>query len=241
VQVVVRDGAGTVVNRVTGPTSAGFHRVSWDFRYASRNVVDVGDTGTGQGFPALPGTYTATLVKVEGGQVTALAGPVSFDVTPLRDGALPRASNEVIAQFRTELEAFQRDLARADQRLDDLIEKIEAMQTALERAERGDTALTRRLYAARLELLDLRKRVEGSEAKDEVGERDPPSPGNRFFVGARGLNTTYGPTELHRQTVAAGRNELAALVTELDRMAEGVMPELERALAAAGAPPVERR
>jgi photosystem II stability/assembly factor-like uncharacterized protein len=239
VQVVVRDQTGTVVNRVTGPTSSGVHRVSWNLRYASTDLVDFGDTGTGNGFPVGPGTYTATLVKIEAGEVTELAGPVSFDVALLRDGALPRVSNEVIAQFRAELEAFQQDLARADNVLDELIEKIEAMQTALDRAEVGDTALTRRLYMTRLELLDLRQAIEGSEAKDEIGERDPPSLGNRYFVGVRGLNTTYGPTELHRSTVAAGRNELAALETELDRIVEQVMPELERALEAAGAPPIE--
>jgi photosystem II stability/assembly factor-like uncharacterized protein len=241
VQVIVRDPAGAVVNRVNGPTSAGFHRVNWDLRYASTNVVVFGDTGTGNGFPVLPGSYTATLVKIEEGEVTELAGPVSFDVEPLRAGALPRVSNEVIAAFRAELETFQRDLARADKLLDELIEKIEAMQTALDRAEVGDTALTRRLYATRLELLELRTAVEGSEAKDEIGERDPPTPGNRFFVGVRGLRTTYGPTDMHRGTVAAGRNELAALETELDRMVEQVMPELARALEAAGAPPIEGR
>jgi hypothetical protein len=240
VQIVVRDQAETVVNRVTGPTSKGFHRVSWNLRYASTDLVDFGDTGTGNGFPALPGTYSATLVKVEAGQITELAGPVSFNVEPLKDGALTRASNQVIAQFRAELEAFQHDLAHADNVLDELIEKVEAMQTALERAEVGDTALTRRLYATRLDLLDLRQAIEGSEAKDEIGENDPPTLGNRYSVGVRGLNTTYGPTELHRRTVAAGRNELAALETELDRMVEQVMPELERALEAAGAPPIER-
>jgi photosystem II stability/assembly factor-like uncharacterized protein len=241
VQVVVRDAAGTVVNRVDGPTGSGVHRVSWDLRYASADVVEFGDTGTGRGFLVLPGSYTATLVAIEQGQVSELVGPVSFAVEPLRDGALPRVPNDIVAAFRAELETFQQDLARADNILDDLVERVEAMQTALERADVGDTALTRRLYATRVELLELRAAVEGSEAKDEIGEeRDRPSPRNRYSVGARGLNTTYGPTEMHRQAVAAGRRELAALETELSRMAEQVMPELERALETVGAPPIER-
>jgi hypothetical protein len=164
---------------------------------------------------------------------------VSFKVVPLRDGALPRAANEVIAAFREEMETFQQDLQRTDNLLDEQIQKVEAMQTALERAEADDPQLAARLYGTRLELLDLREAMEGSEAKGEIGARDPPSPGNRFFVGWRGLSTTYGPTELHRRTVQAGRNELAALRSALDRIAEQVMPELERALKAAGAPPIE--
>jgi hypothetical protein len=45
---------------------------------------------------------------------------------------------------------------------------------------------------------------------------------------------------MHRRAVAAGRSELAELESGLDRVAEQVMPELERALEAAGAPPIER-
>jgi photosystem II stability/assembly factor-like uncharacterized protein len=239
VQVVVRDAAGTVVNRVTGPDSAGFHRVSWDLEYASTDVVDVGEEGTGNGYLVSPGAYTATLVAIVSGNVTELAGPVTFSVEPLEEGALPRASAEVIAAFRAEVQEFQHDLARANHTLDGLIDKISAMQTALERASGSDTALTRRLYTARLTLLELRRAVDGNEAKDEIGERDPPGPGSRYYVGVRGLHTTYGPTDLHRSTVAAGRSELAAIETDLDRMVAEVMPELERALEAVGAPPIE--
>ena len=240
VQIVVRDTGGTVIDRVDGATSAGFHRASWDLRYAPKGLIDPEDPSEGfGGFWALPGTYTATLVKIEEGEVRELAGPVSFEVVPLRDGALPRKSNEVIAAFREEVETFQQDLQRAEDLLDEQIQKVEAMQTALERAEADDPQLAARLYRTRLELLDLREAVEGSEAKEEVGERGPPSPGNRFFVGVRGLSTTYGPTELQQRTVQAGRAELAALRGELDRIADQVMPELERALEAAGAPPIE--
>jgi hypothetical protein len=137
------------------------------------------------------------------------------------------------------MEAFQQDLARANNLLDELIQKVEAMQTALERAEDDVPELAAQLYQTRLELLGLREAMEGNEAKDEIGENDPPSPGNRFFVGWRGLSTSYGPTEMHRSTLQAGRNELAALRSEVERIAEQVMPELERALREAGAPPIQ--
>ena len=90
VQIVVRDQAGTVVNRVNGPASAGFHRVNWELDYSSKEIIAPGDTGTGNGFPALPGPHTASLVKIHAGEVTELAGPESFDVVPLRDGVLPK-------------------------------------------------------------------------------------------------------------------------------------------------------
>ena len=238
VQVVVRDQAGNVVNRVDGPASSGFHRVAWDLEHASREVVEPGDEGSGGGFLALPGTYTATLVRIEEGEVAELAGPESFEVVPLRDGALPRVADEVVAEFRADVAAFARDLTETENLLDEQIEKVEAMQVALRRAETDDPGLAGRLYDTRLELLEIRVALEGSEAKDEVGEGGPPTPDDRLDVGEDGLDTTYGPTEHHRQTVAAGRNELAAIRAEIDRMASE-LAELESALEAAGAPPVE--
>ena len=71
-----------------------------------------------------------------------------------------------------------------------------------------------------------------------MGERGPPTPASRLSVGFRGLGTSHGPTELHRRAVRAGRAELAPIRAEVERMADEVVPALERAVEAAGAPPV---
>ncbi|NIP78320.1 MAG: hypothetical protein GWM90_03615, partial [Gemmatimonadetes bacterium] len=88
--------------------------------------------------------------------------------------------------------------------------------------------------------LDLRERLDDSEARDEVGERGPPTPGDRLNFAEEGLETTYGPTPLHRSMLEAGRNELAPLQAEVERMAE-VVAELESAVLEAGAPGIDNR
>jgi len=243
VLVVVKDENGTVVNRVAGPTSAGFHRVNWDLEYPSKDVVDLGSEEFGapgdDGFMATPGTYTATLTKIEEGTMTTLSDPITFEVVPLREGTLDGAPHEEIAAFREEVEALQQDLSTTANTLEQQLDKVHAMQTALARAEREAPQLVTQLHEARTQLLDLREAMEGSEAKDEIGERDPPTPSSRLFVGYRALRTTYGPTEMHREMIAVGRSELATIQSQLDDLVENVMPELESALEAAGAPPLE--
>lgn len=240
VQVVIRDDDGTVVNRVNGPTSAGIHRVNWELDLASNGLIGLeGGGGFGGGFPAMPGTYTATLVKIEAGEVTELAGPMEFDVVPAFDAALPRMADSDVAAFREQVEAFMLDMTRTSNLLEEQIQKVEAMQTALSRADTPDPALSTRLYQARLDLLNIQERMEGSEAKGEVGERGPPTPGDRMYVGFQGLNSTYGPTRMHRQAVAAGLAEFAPIRAEVQRMADTVVPGLMDALEATGAPPIE--
>ena len=239
VQVVVRGTDGRVINRVSGPTSAGVHRVNWELDYSSSALIGLsGGGGFGGGFLALPGRYTAELVKIEQGAVTTLDGPVEFEVVEL-EGSLPRVTNAVIEGFRAEFEAFQLDLTEAQNSLNEQIDWIEALQTALSRADNPDADLNQRLYDTRLQLLDLREQMRGSEARGEIGERSPPTPMSRLFTGFRGLNSTYGPTELHRQTVAAGIAELAPIASEIERMV-AVVDGLHDEVMATGAPPVER-
>jgi hypothetical protein len=239
VQVVIRDRNGTVINRVDGPTSAGVHRVAWDFDYSSNAMIGLeGGGGFGGGFWALPDTYTATLIKVEEGEVTELSGPAEFRVEPAFEGALERVPADVVMAFREEVEAFAHDLTETSNLLQEQIQKVEAMQTALSRADSLDPDLNDRLYQTRLELLELREQMRGSEAKGEIGERGPPTPSSRLSVGYRGLSTTYGPTEMHRQSIQAGQAELAPIRREIERYADEVVPSLERDLQGRGAPPI---
>jgi photosystem II stability/assembly factor-like uncharacterized protein len=242
VQVVIHDRNGTVVNRVDGTASAGVHRVAWEFEYSSNALISLEDGGGfGGDFWALPDTYTATLIKVEEGEVTELAGPMEFEVVPAFEGALERVPANVVAAFREEVESFAQELTETSNLLEEQIQLVEAMQTALSRADSVAPDLNNQLYQTRLELLELREQMRGSEAKGEIGERSPPSPSSRLSVGYNGLSGTYGPTEMHRQSVQVGRAEFAPIRAEIQRYAEDVVPALERAVEATGAPPIERR
>lgn len=240
VQVVVRDAGGDVVNRVGGPTSAGIHRVAWDLTHAAAGFVEAGDEDTGGDFMVTPGSYTASLVVVEEGAVRDLAGPMQFQVEHLYPGALPRVSPQLIAQFRADYQAMSNEIDRVEGLLDAQIEKVEALQTAMLRATTDDPALVTRLSETRLALLELRAQIDESEARDQVGEWGAPTPGDRLSAAEGGLETSHGPTAQHREMLEAAETELAPMRTEIERMADVVVPELEAQAVAAGAPPLGR-
>ncbi len=244
ITLTIRDSDGNVVRKIDdAPTSAGFHRVNWNLRYPSKDVVELeAEEGGfyGGGFIATPGTYTASLSKKVRGEITQLSEPVSFEVKPLRKGTLERASNKTIAEFREELEAFQQELTQTSNKLEDQIKRVNAMQKALSRASQEDTALVKRLHEARTQLLNIQEEMEGSEAKEEIGERNThPTPSSRLYVGYNALSSTYGPTPMHVKTVDAGKSELDTIQKNLNQFINNVMPELEKAVQNAGAPPIE--
>ena len=242
VVITIENENGNVVNRIEGPTSEGFHRINWELNHSSKDMVEFEESGDlfEDGFMATPGTYTATLSKIVRGKVTQLSEPVTFEVVPLRDGALEGASNEEFAEFRENLETFQQNLTKATNTLQHQITKINSLQRALYRADQQAPDLVSRLNEARLRLQELNEQMNGSEAKQQVGQlSDTPSPRSRLFVGYRALRTTYGPTEMHRNTVETGKEELQEFKKDLTNFVDNVMPKLEKAVQNAGAPPVE--
>jgi hypothetical protein len=104
-----------------------------------------GGGGFRGGFWALPDTYIATLIKIEEGEVTELAGPVEFQVVPAFEGALERVPANVVAAFREEVESFAQELTETSNLLQEQIQMVEAMQTALSRADSVAPELNSRL------------------------------------------------------------------------------------------------
>mgnify|MGYP002124511641 CR=1 FL=1 len=240
--LTIRDSDGNVVRKVEGPTSSGFHRVNWNLRYPSKDIVELEQEEGGWydgGFMATPGTYTATLSQKVLGEVKQLSEPVEFEVKPLREGTLERASNTTIDEFRETLETFQQNLTQTENTLEKQLNRVNAMKTALSRASQEDTVLAKRLHEARIQLLDLKKQMDGSEAKQEIGERTQVTPSSRLYVGYNALGSTYGPTPMHVNTIEAGRAELDTIQQNLNQFVENVMPELNQALEATDAPPIE--
>ncbi len=241
VQIVIRDGSGAIANRVDGDTGKGFHRVSWNLRYASKAVIQPGESSGfgGGGFLATPGDYTATLVRIADGVETELSGPITFSVVPLKEAALAGAAPEEIIAFRKEVETLQNRVTQFSSGLNAQMDNVSAMQMALSRAENPVDGLVTSLSEARSTLLSLERQLRGFKSKREPGERNAPTIQSRMSVGFSGLRNTYGPTPLHRESIAIATEEIGVLEAALSAYVANVLPALEAALAASGAPPID--
>lgn len=245
--LMVRDAAGNLVNMVNGKNKKGFNRVSWNLTFANRTGVKleapkkVGDDEDffGSPFQATPGTYTVGLYTYNDGQLEQLSESQSFEVKSLREGALPRKTTEEIDAFRRSYQEFRQELMATTMVLNEGKEKVGAMKRALEQAERPTSELLQRIYAAREKLLELDAVVNGNAAKNEVGERNPPSPQDGTFIGIVALRNTYGPTGNQRKALNRAENQLNEVKGQLRTLVNTTLPGIEQALKNAGAPWIE--
>ena len=244
--LTVKDASGQVVRKIKAPAKKGMNRMAWDLRYASTNPIRPGQTSRGGGNRnsrggtlAPPGTYSVSLSKEVEGIVTNLAGPVKFEVVPLRKGTLEGVSPKDYVAFSKEYSAVQTQLAATNFALDESMDKVDAMMLALERANIEPGAMNKQLYDLKQQLYTIDEKLSGNRTKSEIGERNDPTISSRLRVVRRGLSTTYGPTPLHRESLDIAKKELTMIAKEVEKVSMEAIPDLEKNLKKAGAPYIQ--
>ncbi|MGY6550297.1 MAG: VPS10 domain-containing protein [Erythrobacter sp.] len=236
--LTVRNAEGNVVRRIKGPAKRGFHRVNWDLRYPYHASAQPPRSWMGEprGFLAAPGEYTVEMSQRVRGVTTELVGPQPFTVEPLRAGALPR--QEDADEFWAEIARFDRAVTALAKTLDDTRRRLDLLAIATARATGGDPVmLDNRLDAIRAETHALDELLNGDPARRAIYERTQPTIRSRLDIVMTGLgNSTYGPTQTHRDQFGYARSEFDAARSRLVTLVESTIPAFEAQLEAAGAP-----
>jgi hypothetical protein len=244
--LTVKNERGEVVRRLKGSTKKGMHRMAWDLRYPASDAIKIDakpitdPDDAPQGLMVAPGTYTVTLAKNIDGVVTELDGPVSFEVVPLRKGALPSASPEEVAAFWKELSEFNKKLDALSLELSNGVKRLKAMKGAVVYTQANPGDLDKQLHDAMIEIMKLEEELSGSKVKAQVGEKNNPTIQDRFSAATIGtFRSTYGPTPVHKRSMEIANEQFNALAAKAEKMMNETIPSLEKELQKAGAPWVE--
>ncbi len=245
VLLTIKNKDGDVVRTLEGSVKQGFHRVAWDLRYPIKIAIDKDKTRKSpdpdarepKGFLSAPGTYTVTLSKKIDGKVTQLSEPVEFEVVPLHAGALEGSTPDLAVAFFRKLEDLQRELSAVSLTLKKTTARAEAMHKALKLSEVQPGTLDSELYQLRQQLYELDQQINGNASKNEIGEKHSPTVTDRLQVAISGVaNSTYGPTPTLQRSYEIARNELKIVKSELDKILNTSIPDLENKLKEVNAP-----
>lgn len=238
----VADQQGNLVRRVDGPTKKGFHRVAWDLKLPPTQAVSAGKEkiGDDSGLLATPGMYQVRLVKETDEGLTPLTEYRTFEVEPLRDGgALENPLADQTETFWRDYEALITKRSVIDQRKSALENQLKSLGVALAYVRSGEADLAGDYRSLRDDFYAFKKRVDGSPSKNKIGEKEPPSIGDRMSELRIVLGySTYGPTGASLKTMALTEKEMGALMPVLEGL-ESQAKALNDKILAAGGPPVE--
>ncbi|HZM70910.1 MAG TPA: hypothetical protein VFB95_11170 [Candidatus Cryosericum sp.] len=239
----ITDEAGHVVRRITGPVTAGFHRVAWDLRYpvARPTQLKPGEEDPfqdpRQGPLAAPGTYSVSLAKRVARVTTPLAGPVSFTAEPLLTATLPPADRALLLEFERKTARLQRAVLGAVETAAEAQNRIDYLKKALPETSEADPRLLDDTVALETRLKDLLVALSGDTVRAKRNEPTPPSIADRVqqIVGGH-WSATSAPTGTHRTNFDIAAAEFSEVLSKLRVLVEQDLKRIEDAAEAAGAP-----
>ncbi|MHC4404898.1 MAG: WD40/YVTN/BNR-like repeat-containing protein, partial [Planctomycetota bacterium] len=228
----ITDAGGQVVNRVTGETSAGFHRVAWALRYAPPTTEE-----KRRGPLVAPGTYTVRAARRADDQVAPLGEPQTFEVAPIGEPSLPPQDRQEVLKFQMRAGKLLSTVAGANGKLQEALDQLKEVKTAIRQASRANTGLLDATRELELKLLDARDALTGDTTRTSRRHPAPPSILQRARNALSGsLNSTYGPTKTHRQEFAIAQQQYQSLAPNVTRMLEVELVALQKKLDRAGVP-----
>ena len=227
---VIKDANGNVVNRVTGPTSAGFHRVSWNLRYAS-----LSSTG-GSGPFVMPGRYTVAAEERVRDEVAPLGSPQTVKVEIMLAPSLPARSRDAILQFYMTAGELQRTVRGTVGKVNEALDQLAKIKQTLKGAARGSGQLLEQARTLELKLKDSSESLAGRGAKRQYGEPDRISILSRVNWAMNGAGSIHGPTKTHRQDYEIAKEEFEAVLGPMKKLIEVDFVRLQKDMEAAGLP-----
>ncbi len=232
VTAIIKDESGNVVRKLSAPTSAGIHRLTWDLRYPSLATSE-----GGRGPLVVPGTYTVEFERRVEGEVTTIVPPAPFDVTLLEMPTLPAPDREEVVAFQKQAGDLLRAAVGASGAIGEAKERIQNAKRLTRERPELDPALGTTARDLELRLLDIEETLHGDPTKPRRNEPALPGLLGRIYNAAGAtLGTLSAPTETHKANyeIVAGRfNEL---LDDLKQLVEKDLASLEQALEEAGVP-----
>jgi photosystem II stability/assembly factor-like uncharacterized protein len=239
----ITDASGKVVRRMTGPTSAGIQRVTWDLRYPSPNLPappnpDADDTfGPPPGGPlVMPGTYKVAIAKRVNGVLTPFGQQQEFQVVVEGQDKMNSADRQTLVDFQTKVARLQRAVSGATQAANALTPRFAAIRRAL-----LDTPNAEKLLAdvAALEKKknEILRSLSGDPTLRGRNMNLPASINERVgeIVGGQRMSTSR-PTQTQIDLYAHGAAEFEGTLSALRQLIEVDLAKLEKQMEAAGAP-----
>ena len=241
--LTVTDEEGRVVRRVTGPASAGFHRVAWDLRYPPAEPASLSPPPADNPFAsqpsgplASPGTYRVTLSRRVNGKVTELCGPVSFQARPLSTAGLQPAERRALLEFERETASLQRAVLGAVELAKELQGRVSLLKKALQDTPAAGAGLTIEALRVESEIRDIQIPLVGDATVAGRNEPTPPSVLDRVQGVVSGhWWATCAPTQTHRHSLQVAAADFAPLLKRLGAV-QAELKKLEEQAEAAGAP-----
>jgi photosystem II stability/assembly factor-like uncharacterized protein len=132
----VKDDAGNIVRKLYKDAAKGINRLIWNLEYYDPAPIENKDkfnptAKDNSSTLALPGKYNVSMAMVTREGVKDLAGPVQFNIVPLKNTTLPAYNREELVAFQRHGIEMLREVRGAEEFLKGMMKKIVDIKYAI--------------------------------------------------------------------------------------------------------------
>lgn len=234
---VITDEYGNVVRKLKEKVESGINRVTWDLTFASTNPVkkvsDKNDSGT----PVLPGKYSVEMFMSVDGEISKIAEPQSFEAKVLQNTTLPAADRSKLVAFQKEFYEFNRAVEGALNATRDLKTKTDILIYAIKQTPDAPNTLMDDALRIKRETEDVLQLLYKDETIANRNEPRSHTIYDRLNDIAWGMwRTTSSPTQTQRESFNVASEEFTPILTQVKRLIEIDLDNLETQMEQYGAP-----
>ncbi|MGM0665906.1 MAG: WD40/YVTN/BNR-like repeat-containing protein [Bacteroidota bacterium] len=131
----IRDEDGNFVRELRSPVSKGLNKITWDLKYPADLAVRDNQASATGGLPSshvfvLPGKYTISMSRNTRGEISELAGPVTFNVLELDNRTIPAMDRAAMRDFKLKGLKLDNAVRAASSALSEMAGKIDPYKAA---------------------------------------------------------------------------------------------------------------
>lgn len=225
--LTVTDEWGNVIQRISGSTQGGFHRVAWDLCYPAFGAW-------GSGPMVVPGIYTVRMEKRVDGKLFPLADPQTFEVAALDLGTLPPPDRAKLLVFLKKAGDLQRAVLGAIGAAGETDTRLQQILAALHDAPNAGSHLAEKARELAVRLKDIQVELTGDTTLERRNAPAPPSIQDRMYRALSGHWTAL-PTGTQREAYELAADAFEKVLADLRDLVERDLKKLEDEMEAAGA------
>lgn len=175
----IRDESGVIVRKLTKEASKGISRLAWNLEYYDPSPVAEKDkfnpnAEVHSSSLALPGKYNVSLALVTRDGIKEFAGPVQFNVVPLKNTTIPSVNREELVAFQKQAFEIFREVKGTESLLNEMMKRVENIKYAINVTPEIPSALIIKAdnISKELEMIDLKFNRDSNRPSPE---ENPPS------------------------------------------------------------------
>lgn len=243
--LTIADATGKPLRTLTGPVTAGFHRVSWDLRQPAPalprprppEAADDVFFEEPAGPLVMPGRYQVSLAKRVGGVTTPLAGPVEFAVVVEGTSQMDVADRQALFEFQQQVAKLDRAVSGALRVADDLSQRLEQVKRALDYTPSPEPKWKDAVRALEKRNRAILRALRGDSALRARNENTSPSVAERveYIVDSQRFSLAR-PTQTQREAYRIASEEFTQELAKLRTLIDVDVKALDKELDVLGAP-----